>query len=503
MKKLKKMNSKIEPKFLLIYSPQIFDKSFGAIKPEGSLGLMYLAGALRDKKFEVSILDATVGNDNYTLEETFYNEVREPDGMTRIGMSIKDILKEVADYDVIGLSSIFTSQTRMVKEVVIAIKKKYPDKIIIIGGGNARAQMQVFFDAGADLICLSEAEETIVEIAELIKIGKRNFSKVEGVAGKEGFINSKIKIIYDLDELPIPAWDLVPMKKYWQIARPHGGGLKDGNVAYAPVMFSRGCPYKCHYCHISKELEGSLSGNTRKYRMKSIGRVVKELKILKDLGVNYVFIEDDSLLAKKNRAKTIFKKIAEMGLSLADVNGINLVHLCSNIDGKLGVDESLMETMAAAGFKKLQYPVESGSQRILDKYATGKLNLKKHNIIGLIKKAKQLDMEIGGNYTFGYPDETLFEMLKTFFLARKHMAAGLDSVNFMFITPFPGTQLYDFALNNNVLLPDLKLENMDWTQPSMKTKVPGWFIRLIITKGWRLVNKLERVNRIKSMSSTS
>ena len=45
---------------------------------------------------------------------------------------------------------------------------RYPDKIIIIGGGNARSQMQVFFDAGADLICLSEAEETIVEIAELI-----------------------------------------------------------------------------------------------------------------------------------------------------------------------------------------------------------------------------------------------------------------------------------------------------------------------------------------------
>ena len=492
----------MKPKFLLMYSPQIFDKTFGAIKPEGSLGLMYLAGALRDKNYHVDILDATVGNSKYSLEETFYNEKILPDGMIRIGMEIEDILKEVKDYDVIGLSSIFTAQTRMVKEVVQAIRKAFPEKVIILGGGNAKAQMQFFFDNGADLVCLSESEETIIEIAKVIENGGRDFSKIDGLAGKEGFLNPKIKVIYDLDELPIPAWDMVPLKKYWEIARPHGGGLKDGNVAYAPVMFSRGCPYKCHYCHISKEVEGSLGGNTRKYRMKSISRIIKELKILKNLGVKYVFIEDDSLLAKKERAKEIFSKVKELGLQLADVNGINLAHLCTKVDGKLGVDDALMNSMAEAGFKRLQYPVESASQRILDKYATGKLNLKKHDVIGLIKKAKKLKIEVVGNYTFGYPDETFFEALKTLFLAKKHMANGLDAANFMFITPFPGTQLYDYAVKKNILRDDINLESMDWTRPSMKTKVPGWFFRLIITKGWRWVNNPERINRIKGFTST-
>jgi radical SAM superfamily enzyme YgiQ (UPF0313 family) len=160
------------------------------------------------------------------------------------------------------------------------------------------------------------------------------------------------------------------------------------------------------------------------------------------------------MLAKKSRAKTIFLKIAEMGMELAGVNGINLAHLCTRVDGKLGIDESLMEAMAAAGFKRLQYPVESGSQRILNKYSTGKLNLEKHDVVGLIKKAKQLGMEIGGNYIFGYPDETIFEMIKTFNLARKHIAAGIDSANFNFLTPFPGTQLYDYVVENKLLLPN-------------------------------------------------
>ena len=64
----------VNPRFLLMYTPQIFDPKFGVVKPEGSLGLIYLASALRDKNFQVSLLDATVGNDNFTLEETFYRE---------------------------------------------------------------------------------------------------------------------------------------------------------------------------------------------------------------------------------------------------------------------------------------------------------------------------------------------------------------------------------------------------------------------------------------------
>ena len=84
----------MEPNFLLIYSPQVFDPKFGVVKPEGSLGLIYLASALRDNDFNVEVLDATVGNENYTLEETFYKEQKQPNGLVRVGMDIKDILNE-------------------------------------------------------------------------------------------------------------------------------------------------------------------------------------------------------------------------------------------------------------------------------------------------------------------------------------------------------------------------------------------------------------------------
>ena len=488
------------PKFILIYSPQVFDPKFGAIKPEGSLGLIYLASSLRNENFEVTLLDAAVGNDNYSLSETFYKEEVQDNGMIRIGMTLNDIKKEVEGFDAIGITSIFTAQTRMVEDVIKSIKTEFPEKLIILGGVNARYQMQRFFDSGADLICLSEAEKTIVEIGKVLRNGSKDFTKIQGLAGRNGFFNQQKDIIQNLDSLPIPAWDLQPLKKYWEIARPHGGGFDNQKVAYAPVMFSRGCPFRCHYCHISKEVNGSDSGEIGSLRLKSEDRVNIEIEILQNLGVEYVFIEDDSLLAKKKRALNIFDKLAEKNLRLADVNGINLAHLCTYKDGKLGVDDELLESMANAGFQKLSFPVESGSQRIIDKYATGKLNLKKHDVSALIRKAKELNMEIGGAYTFGYPDESISEMISTFNIARQHMAAGMDYANFVIITPFPGTMLYDMALSENLFIKNLDVADMDWMRPTIKTKVPHWFIRLIITKGWRYVNNESRINRIKNLS---
>lgn len=97
------------------------------------------------------------------------------------------------------------------------------------------------------------------------------------------------------------------------------------------MMTSRGCPFSCAYCHVSKESEGSLSGDIASLRLKSIDRVMHEINILKDLGAEYVFFEDDSLLAKKNRIISIFRMLRSKGLKLIDVNGVNRVHLWRNL----------------------------------------------------------------------------------------------------------------------------------------------------------------------------
>src|SRR3989338_7177573 len=235
-----------EPKFLLMYAPQRFNLRLGAVKPEASLGNLYLAGALRDAGFQVSILGCCLGNERYSLEQSFYRQTPLSNGMVRIGMAPEDIIREVADYDVIGVSSIFTPQTYMVEELIKLVSRAYPDKLIIMGGINARTQMKRFFDAGAHLICISEAEKTIVEIGNVLRMGSRDFSSISGIAfvGNERIQINPMGLIEDnLDLLSIPARDLLPLDRIWKIARPHGSvatvGQLDKPLPYVSLMTSR------------------------------------------------------------------------------------------------------------------------------------------------------------------------------------------------------------------------------------------------------------------------
>src|SRR3989344_5974410 len=267
-----------DPKFLLLYSPQRHDPTYGTVKPEVSLGNLYLAAALENNGFQVDILDCCIGNETkHSMEESFERTTPLSNGMIRVGLSPEAILKECAGYDVIGISSIFTPQTYMVEETVRLISKAYPQKIIIMGGINARTQFKRFFDAGAHLICVSEAERTIINIGNLIRQGSADFSNISGIAFLDNGnirINPATDIEDNLDNLPIPAWHKLPLERIGFINRPHGGSLrKQGNLEkpeiYMSMMTSRGCPYDCDFCHISGEQEGSITGYIGKFRFQS------------------------------------------------------------------------------------------------------------------------------------------------------------------------------------------------------------------------------------------
>lgn len=496
-----------EPKFLLMYAPQRFDLKLGAVKPEITLGNLYLAGALRDSGFSVAILDCCLGNERYTLNQSFYRQILLANGMIRVGMSTDDILREVVLYDVIGISSVFTPQTRMVEETVDLISKAYPEKLIIMGGINARSQMARFFNAGAHIICLSEAERTIVEIGNILRRGERDFSGISGIAFMN---NGRIQInpmgfVEDnLDLLPIPARDLLPLDRIWEIARPQGSVISVGQLSkplpYVSVMTSRGCPYVCTFCHISGEQKGSDAGYIGKFRFQSEERIEREMISIKALGAKNIYIEDDSLLAKKKRALNIFRMLMKFDFNLADVNGVNLSHLHKNEGGRIIIDEEMLETMAEAGFTRLSFPVESGSQRIIDKWASGKISHETYDIPALIKRANALGITVSSCYLIGYPDETYEELAQTILIAKKHMDAGSEYVNFTIVTPFPGTALYDYVVKNDLLLPGIDIADLDWLWPSIKTTIDPYFLEFISRKAWEFINKPERIAIIRSMA---
>ncbi len=496
--------SRLQPKIALVYPPNQL-MAIEMPRPDGSLGPAYLADALRKAGYEVDILDASVGTSDDKLKDTFENRVLLPNGLTRIGMT-PDRLREYfskGGYDIVGISNNFTPQTNMALEVARIVKEVNPGTLVIAGGVNARALSERFFASRVvDVVVLTEGEKIIVN---LVRAWQKNasFDEVYGIKYmRRGFVitrpvtpeNRSDLISDNLDELPIPAWDLLPFDKYDAINSPHSAIPTSGEWRrYASIMTSRGCPFRCVYCHISEEKEANSStSDIGQLRLKSIPRVMEEVEKLRSLGVTHLYIEDDSLLAKKARIRDLFHRLTGLGLRISGVNGVNLIHFSQNVkngNGRQETDMKFMELLPAAGFNEIVFPVESGNQRILDKYATGKLDHAKLDVIQLMRDAVKLEIVSSVNMMIGFPDETKAEINKTVEMAKRLMGAGARHVTFFCPIPFPGSQLFPMAVEGGYLSPDFDPDLMNWKNPVMKntTVSPEELVELR-DRAWEEVN---------------
>lgn len=472
-----------EPQILCLYATlQYYPDE--VCRPDSSLGLPYVHAALQGAGFDVALLDASIGRPGHDdLADTFYRRVPLPEigpEMFRIGMTPERILEEIEPFDVIAISSIFTQQTARCIEIAQLVKSVYPEKVMVAGGVNARSLKSYFFDHGFDVVFNSEGEKSLVLFAQYLRSGSPSLSSVPGISFRR---DGKIVTTpagpptVDLDEYHSPSWDALPNEQYWDISEPWGGRdgwLDDQKPRFASILTSRGCPYRCTYCHISKEVGGD-AGDIGRLRFHSVARVERELDTLKDLGVELIYINDDSLLAWKHRVHKVLDLLQRYNFLLADINGVNIRHLFKRAEAsdRLVVDIELLEHLYAAGFRRIGLPFESGSQRLLDKYSTAKWRIDKCDVMELIRIMSDMGFTTNANFMVGYPDETLDELSQTYMLARRAMDAGLDGCGFFMVQPFPGTALYDEAVANGQLDPCTRPDNMGWSKSQSPSPFRG------------------------------
>jgi radical SAM superfamily enzyme YgiQ (UPF0313 family) len=475
-----------------VYPAQQFTRT-EVPRPDGSLGLLYLAGILRNNDFDVSILDMCVGHEGDDLQDTFFRRTDIDEGHIRVGMSPDRLCTELKGIDIVGVTSIFTPQTYQCFEVAKTTKEFNPNILTIAGGGNARAFHQMFLDNGFDIVVFGEGEDTMLEIAECVEAGT-SWKSVRNIAYKNAdgtvTVNPERPVRTNLDELPFPAWDMLPLKQYWRIGEPHGGTFPKGSeVRYLSMQTSRGCPFSCTYCHISKE------GDAGNLRLKSHERVMAEIKRIKELGAEYLFFEDDSLLAKRERIKKIFQGLRGEGLKIVDSNGVNLAHFYKSTPKGLVVDEELLDLMVEVGWVEMSYPFESGCQRVLDKYASKKWTIARHDPRELVRKSVARGLRLSGFFTIGYPDESLEELTQTFALARDLVKEGLGFASFFIIVPYPGSALYDMAVAGGHMPRVVDLKDLKFARPTMvNTLIPADILLYTRRLVYQLINPTEMVS---------
>ncbi|MBF0458864.1 MAG: radical SAM protein [Nitrospirae bacterium] len=237
--------------------------------------------------------------------------------------------------------------------------------------------------------------------------------------------------IKDIDSIPPPARHLLQMDFYVRSKSriPHSYlYFVPAGAKTASVLTSRGCPYSCIYCH------NTWRGTPTRYN--SPERVISEIAgIKKDYGVETIFFIEDNLFVNKKRLRTICELMIENNLDV--LWGGN-----SRVDN---IDPEILNLAKKAGCRQITFGFESGSQRVLD-------ILKKRTTVAQNKRAIELCNEVGiipqGTFIVGSPDETLEDVRLTMKFIEE---SNIESAGICIATPYPGTQLWDWAQENNLM----------------------------------------------------
>lgn len=356
------------------------------------LGIGYLATALRKKNFNVDLFD-----------------------MAPERMKLKNLEDEIKENSIpiVGISSFVANHGNGMR-IAKFIKETFSNVKVIMGGPQASFLCEEVLESGyVDVISLFEGEETIPELVDAL-LNNKDLSNVKGIAYvKDGFVvrTEKRELITDLDSLGFPAWDLYELSAY---TNP------------GVVLTGRGCPYQCIFCSA-----GAIAGG--KYRMRSTKSVVDELEYLnKTYNIKDFFFADDTFTASAKHCIDICHEIRRRKLN---------IHWEAEARANTVTDHVVCE-MAKAGCRHVQIGAESGDNDILK--IIGK-NVTTDTIENAVMTFLQHGITTVCSFILGNPKENVETVDKTikFAVHLKNLTSGHSSCKFSFLTPLPGTPVYE------------------------------------------------------------
>jgi anaerobic magnesium-protoporphyrin IX monomethyl ester cyclase len=371
------------------------------------LGLGWMAAALERHGHNVTILDAHAERIPFDRLPSY--------------------LRQSSRFDLVGI----TATTALIFNAIhIAqlVKAHWPETLVVLGGVHPTVlPEEALADPAVDVVVRGEGENTLLDLAD----GKP-LETIPGVSYRPDKNvykhNPDRELIHDLDSLGIPAYHLLPMDKYY----PSAGAAK--RLPATSVLATRGCPGRCTFCY---RIFGS------KLRVREGYKVAEEVKYLQDrYGFREICFYDDTFTAFK-------KEVRAFCLGLEEMN-VDLTWVCfSRVDT---VDEDLLRMMKEAGCHQIMYGIESACPEILRNIGKRADTAQAEHAVRLTQK---VGIDVRAAFMLGNPGETEDTMQQTLDLA---IRLNPDIALFNVTTPFPGTDMFDWADKNGCLL------TKDWRQ---------------------------------------
>ena len=396
------------------------------------LGIVYVATSVREAGYQVDVIDMCA-------EDIDRAEVIKGKKYVVYGMPFNALKKRLKHSDVIGFTIMFSQDWTFNRELIRYVRGLYPESILVAGGEHITAIPEYCLDDCLELdVCvIGEGEEVFINLLRAIESGE-SFSKVPGIVYRDEnekrlVSTPRTERISDVNSIPWPAWDLIPIENY--LSREMHYLIQSGRTL--PIQSSRGCPYKCTFC--SNE---NMWGIRRYKRDPKVIVNEMEYNVNKYKVTNFVF-SDLTLAVSKNELIAICNEIKERKL------GITWQVPAVRADA---LDYDILKLMNESGCTEVQFAFESGSKKILDVI---KKSRSPEGSISLIKSGLAAGINITVNIILGLPSEGYREIFQTYLLVMKGAFIGLHEINVFPFMVYPGSTLFNkFIKEGKVKLTD-------------------------------------------------
>lgn len=407
-------------KITLVRIPNVFAAGALTLSAVPPIFLAYLAASLRKNEHNVKVIDS-VGQD---IENVYYL------GMKNLfvnGKSIESILADIPeDSKYIGVSFPFSHEWPVGRKLCEAIKEQFPSSVLIVGGEHVNAMPDFCLKScpAIDIVVLGEGEETLVDLIGALE-KSRPFKEVAGVAfrGLEGetVFTPRRERILAIDDIPQPAWDLIPLETY--LSGGYSFGVNIGRTI--PIIATRGCPYQCTFC--SNPFMWTTQWLARKPEL-----VVQEMEeyIQKYRVQNFDFY-DLTAIVKRDWI------IQFCNLLIA--RNLNITWQLPSGTRSEALDREVTGLLYRSGCRNLSYAPESGSPEIL-KRIKKKIVLEK--MLSSMRASVDNKINIKANIIVGFPGERLKNILETYRFIMRMARIGVDDVGVWTFSAYPGSEIF-------------------------------------------------------------
>jgi radical SAM superfamily enzyme YgiQ (UPF0313 family) len=373
-----------------------------------SLGIAYLAAMLRQEGLEVEVLDCIAERYDRHDFEKFLEGKR---------------------YDIVGINT-YTPDWHIVRRNIRVIKHSFPSASVIIGGPHVNSMVNAdlsehLFEDGAffDIAVYGEGEKTLVDIVRCLNDNK-SLDSIKGIIWKDANnryrINPPQELIADIDTIPFPALELLPLSKYKRTPSSY----KRNPVR--SILTTRGCPYSCLFCD-----RGAFGASLRK---RSIDNIMREVdRLVNIFNTKELRIWDDVFTINEDFTIAICKELKRY----------NLVFSCNGRVNMLS--PKMLKVMKDAGCWSVDFGIESGNDQIL-KIINKRFSVQEAS--ESIKMVKAAGLDVRAFFILGFPQETIQTVGDTI---KFSLSNNIDYATFYLPQAYPGTKLFEIAKQEGAL----------------------------------------------------